>query len=156
MAQKLRLKMGENELELEGDENFIKSHLKDFLEKVLSTKSVQSSKQETDLPGKIIQSATMKGKKLSPAELMREKKPNGGTETLIVLAKYLEEHRGLSEFTQMDINKVAGEAKSKNIAGTYYSLACKQGLLNKIKQGRYSLTLSGEDAVLSMPAVKGK
>ena len=81
-------------------------------------------------------------KSLSPAEYVRQKNPDGGTEEVIVLAKYLEEINGLAEFNVKDIHGVAKDKIGK-IDNSYFSLAVKQGLLNKIKHGKYQLTLTG-------------
>ena len=72
------------------------------------------------------------------------------------MAKYLEDYENLSEFKGKDINRVAHQAKIGKIDPSYYPLAVKQGLLNKIKHGCYQLTLTGEDAVLAMTNPQSK
>ena len=91
-------------------------------------------------------------KSLSPAEYFKNKNPQGGTEQLIVFAKYLEDYKKISEFSPKDINSVARVTKIKKIDGAYFRLAVKQGLINKFKRNKYSLTLSGEDTVIAMPS----
>lgn len=156
MSQRIRLKLGENEIELEGEDKFIEEHLKTFVEKYahITTKPL-------DARGGIAGSSEKPGvsqdkakKALSPAEYVRQKGPKGGTEELIVLAKYLEDVESLTEFTVKAINRVAKAAKLGKVDNSYFPLAVKQGLLNKIKFGNYQLTLTGEDAVVNMSAPK--
>lgn len=153
MSEKLRLKIGENEIELEGDIKFIETYLKFFLDSQGITKQpLVEPKGKTGLPGKVL---VIKPKReMSPAEYIREKKPNGRTEFLIVFAKYLDEYKSLGEFSKKDIATAVRMAKVKPIEGAYYTLAVKQGLLNKLSHGRYQLTMSGEDAVSAMPVSK--
>jgi hypothetical protein len=95
------------------------------------------------------------GKVLSPAEYYRQKSPAGGTETLIVLAKYLDEFRNKSDFTKKDLQSIAQEAKLRAIHGQYFVNAVKQGLLRSLGRGTYGLSISGEDTVAAMPSKKG-
>jgi len=150
MNQRIRLKIGDNEIELEGNDEFIKQHLKSFVEKYAHVKPEVLKTGAANLPAKVTVVSDSGKKALAPAEYVRQKNPRGGTEELIVLAKYLEDNETLSEFTVKDINRVAKAAKIGKVDNSYYPLAVKQGLLNRIKHGRYQLTLTGEDAVLNM------
>jgi hypothetical protein len=153
MAERIRLKLGENEIELEGDAAFINKHLQIFLDKT-STCGLQSLKSSIT-PLKPLETLAIRNKDMNPAEFIREKKPKGGTETLIVLAKYLEDYRNQTTFAPKEIDKIAEEAKIKHIHNQFYTLSVKQGLINKVGDRRYSISLSGEDVVIAMPA-KGK
>lgn len=150
MSQRIRLKIGEYEIELEGSEKFIAKHLKSFIDNYSLSKPIETRVGMVDLPSKITVTRDKTKKTLSPAEYVRQKNPKGGTEQLMVLAKYLEDYESLSEFEVKDINRVAKSAKIGKVDNAYYPLAVKQGFLNRIKQGRYQLTLTGEDAVLAM------
>ena len=149
MAKRVYWKIGDQEIEVEGDNAFIQKQLKIFFERVGQNPRFMSK----DLPSKIVQGAKS-GKALSPAEYYRQKNPNGGTETLIVLGKYLDEFRSKSEFTRKDINAVAREAKLSPLHAQYYANAVKQGLLRSIGRGTYGLSITGEDAVAAMPSTK--
>jgi hypothetical protein len=140
--------LGDYEIEVEGDEKFIESQLKRFIERA---KPETQPRPPADLPSKIV-AAAKAGKPPAPAEYYRQKTPHGGTETLLVLAKYLEDYRSQSEFTRNDINKLATDAKIKDIHAQYFILAVKQGFLRTTGKSKYALTISGEDAVLAMPA----
>lgn len=151
---RIRWKLGTDELEIEGDPEFIAEQLDRFLEARGSTPireepasapiHVRPAPQET-------QASIREARELTPAEYMRQKNPQTGTEQLIVLAKYLEDSSGKREFKMADINKLARDAKVKDIHSQYFTYAVKQGLLRSVAKGTYSITLSGEDAVLALP-----
>jgi hypothetical protein len=150
MANRVYWKIGDREIEVEGDKAFIQKQLKMFFDGMggIATRSVS-----TDLPSKIV-AVAKSGKVPGPAEYFRLKKPNGGTETLIVLGKYLDEFRNKSEFTPKDITAIAQEAKIPKIQGQYYVNAVKQGLLRGLGRAVYGLSIGGEDAVAAMPSKK--
>lgn len=150
MSPKIRLRIDVNEIEIEGDKKFIEKHLESFTDNYFNIKTIETKQDIAKLHGKTIVTQGKSKKSLSPAEFVRQKNPKGGTEQLIVLAKYLEDLESLSEFSIKDINRVAKTARIGKIDNSYYSVAVKQGLLNKIKHGRYQITLTGEDKVLAM------
>lgn len=149
MTKRVYWKIGDHEIEVEGNDAFIQKQLKVFFER-LGQQPLSSSK---GLPSKIV-AVAKSGKALSPAEYFRLKDPNGGTETLIVLAKYLDEFRNKSDFSQKDISLIEREAKIPHIHSQYYINAVKQGLLRSLGRGTYGLSISGEDAVAAMPSTK--
>jgi len=149
VAKRVYWKVGDQEIEVEGDDAFIQKQLKVFFERL----GYHPQSASRDLPSKIVAGAKS-GKVLSPAEYYRQKNPNGGTETLIVLAKYLDEFRNKSDFTKKDIKTIAQEAKLSTIHGQYYANAVKQGLLRSVGRGTYGLSISGEDIVAAMPSKK--
>jgi len=149
MPKRVYWKIGDHELEVEGDSAFIQKQLKIFFEKLGHALQPASK----DLPSKIV-AVAKSGKILSPAEYYRQKNPSGGTETLIVLAKYLDEFRSKSDFTRKDIKAIAQEARLTPLHTQYFANAVKQGLLRSLGKGTYGLSISGEDAVAAMPATK--
>jgi hypothetical protein len=151
-SKRIRLKIGENEIEVEGDSGFIEAQFKKYLH-YISGGRIASAVPE----GKVKKIEVITSKKtMTPAEYIRLKQPKGGTEILLVLAKYLEEFKSLSDFSKKEINDLADEAKIKDIHAQYFTLAVKQGLLKVLGNRKYSLTLSGEDAVVAMPGTSGK
>lgn len=146
MPRRLRLRFGDNEIEVEGDPAFIKAQLADFFSRI-GLQVIPSR----DLP-KAIATAAEKHKVPSPSESLREKKPKTGTERLLVLGRYLEAYRSAVDFSPSDVNKLAAEAKITKIEPIYFTRAVKQGLLRTTGKRRYSLTLSGEDVVNAMPS----
>jgi hypothetical protein len=149
MTKRVYWKVGDQEIEVEGDNAFIQKQLNIFFER-LGHHTPSASK---DLPSRIV-AVAKSGKAPSPAEYFRQKTPNGGTETLIVLAKYLDEFRNKSDFSRKDIQIIAREAKIPHLHGQYYLNAVKQGLLRTLGRGTYGLSISGEDAVAAMPSKK--
>lgn len=147
---KIRVRHGDNEIELEGSDNFIKKYLDDFYSRMQikpkKTISPISAEERIESPPKKI-----KGKIPTPAEFYKEKRKTDGVSKIIIFGKYLEEFRETSEFTRNDINKVAKEARlPKDIHGQYFTNAVKQGLLRSLGRGKYSLTLSAEQALSAM------
>ncbi len=149
MTKRVYWKVGEQEIEVEGDSAFIQKQLRIFFDRL----GPQPHLTSKDLPSRIV-AVAKSGKAPSPAEYFRQKSPNGGTETLIVLAKYLDEFRSKGDFTQKDIKAIAREAKISNIHSQYYLNAVRQGLLRSLGRGTYGLSISGEDAVAAMPSKK--
>jgi hypothetical protein len=93
------------------------------------------------------------GKLPSPVGYVLQKKPGpGGTETLLVLAKYLPEFRNKSDFTQREIQTIRREATiPPRILGRHYTFALSVGFLRKLRRGVYALSIIGEERVAEMP-----
>ena len=143
---KIRVRHGENEIELEGSDAFIKKHLDDFYSR---TKILPVEQAKPILKEIIIEKP--KGKAPTPAEYYKGKKRTDGISQILIFAKYLEEFRNTTEFSRKDLNKIAQEAKlSKDIHTVYFTRAVKQGLLRTLGYGKYSLTLSAEEVLSSM------
>lgn len=153
MTRRVFWKIGDHEIEVEGDDAFIQKQLKLFFD-TLAGQRLQQKTTWTDLPSKIVAGAKS-SKTPSPTEYFRQKDPTSGTEKLLVLGKYLDEFRGKGEFTIKDINALARESKLSKIHSQYYVNAVKQGLLRSLGRGTYGLSITGEDAVAAMPAKKG-
>jgi len=147
---KIRIRHGEDEIELEGEDNFLEKQLKDFYERI--EKKLPDKKRHT-LKNDLIKPPPKRptGKEPTPAEFYRSKKRTDGISKLLIFAKYLEEYRDISEFTPRDINNLAKDVKlPKDIHAQYFSNAVKQGLLRSHGSSKYSLTLSAEEALASM------
>ena len=151
--KKVRWKVGSFELQVEGDDAFITSQLNRFfelLEKRRETTDLTSAVQLRTSP-EVAEAGVRQAKELSPAEYIRQKRPETGTEQLVVLAKYLEDNRDKHEYGKKDINELAREAKIKDIHSQYFTYAVQQGVLRVVGNGKYAITLSGEDLVLRLP-----
>lgn len=148
MANRIKVRVGDDEIELEGDSKFIEVQLAKFYEKVAGR-----TKSSATLPARSPESvqtrvkAATPVKDLSPAEFLRRASPKGGTEQLLALGHYLEQNRGAKDFSQQEVKALCGEAKLKDLHGQYFVLGVQQGLLRSTTKGRYALTLTGEDAV---------
>jgi hypothetical protein len=142
---RIRVRHGEDEIELDGPEEFIDKHLKKFFERI--GKDVSPTIKEALLK------SPQKGKEEipAPAEFYKSKGKTDGISQILIFGKYLEEYRDIPEFSRGDVNKLASEAKlAKDIHSQYFTNAVKQGLLRLQPGGKYSLTLSAEEVMASM------
>ena len=143
--ERLRLKVGDYELEVEGEQAFIDKHLAAFERRIADLPTKKESLGEVSR--KTVQRTD--GRSLSPAEFYKQKRPDGGTKTLVVLASYLRDHRGQATFKRSDINTLCEEVRIKHIHGQYYTLAVQQGLLMEANGG-FNVTLTGDELVNGM------
>ncbi len=146
---KIRLRHGDNEIELEGSAEFIKEHLESFYERLGLIGTGISAPQLKKAVGAAPPKKPKKA--LSPAEFYRSKGKTDGVSKILIFAKYLELYRDKTEFSRADINKLAKEVKlSKDIHSQYFTNAVKQGLLRSLSGAKYALTLSAEEVIASM------
>jgi hypothetical protein len=143
--EKLRLKIRDCELEVEGEQTFIEKHLAAFDERIASL----YPKKEifSEMPRKDVQRTD--GRSLSPAEFYKQKRPDGGTQALTALASFLRDYRGQAIFKRGDIGALCEEVRIKPVHGQYYTLAVKQGLIMETNGG-FSVTLTGDELVERM------
>jgi hypothetical protein len=147
---KIRIRHAENEIEVDGTDEFIRKQLEHFYAQIGSnfhSKIGTSLKQEllTETKG------PKSGKTQTPAEFYKSKGKSDGLSQVLIFAKFLEEHRKVIEFSKGEVNAVAAEAKiSKDIHSQYFTNAVKQGLLRAHANGKYSLTLSAEELLAAM------
>jgi hypothetical protein len=147
---KIRIRHGDNEIEIDGNITFIKKQLSAFYERIQYT---QLASPSASLKKEIQASAAKKslGKQLTPAEFYKSKNQTDGISQVLIFGKYLEDYRGKSEFSRKDVNIVAKEARiSKDIHTQYFFNAVKQGLLRNIGPRKYTLTLSAEEVLAAM------
>ena len=147
---KIRIKLGDSEIELEGSDEFINQKLDLYFEKIESQfKKISPSKIKDELLKH--DSKVVDGKIPTPAEFYRSKNKDDGISQLLIFAKYLELYKDMTEFSRIDINKIAKEVKlPKDIHSQYFTNAVKQGLLRSHSNNKYSLTLSAEEVLSSM------
>jgi hypothetical protein len=147
---RIRIRHGENEIEVEGTDTFIRNHLNEFYNRIQQSHSVSAP---ATLKKDIQESVSKKpiGKTPAPAEYYKSRNRSDGLSQILIFGKYLEEYRGKTEFTRKDVNHVASEARlSKDIHSQYFTNAIKQGLLRSLGGGKYSLTLSAEEILAAM------
>jgi len=146
---KIRIRQGDNEIEIEGNDAFIKKQLSAFYERIGSTRLATPP---ANLKREIQASASKKssGKAPTPAEFYKSKNRKDGISKILIFGKYLEDYREKSEFSRQDINNIAKEARLSDIHGQYFSNAVQQGLLRNIGHAKYSLTLSAEEVLSAM------
>jgi hypothetical protein len=147
---KIRVRHGDNEIEIDGSDAFIKKHLQDFYERI---QYAQLASPSASLKKEIEASAAKKPstKQPTPAEFYKSKNRTDGTSQILIFGKYLEDYKGKSEFTRQDINDIAKDAKiAKDIHSQYFTNAVKQGLLRNVGYGKYSLSISAEEVLSAM------
>ena len=147
---KIKIKHGDNEIEVEGTDEFIKTQLDKFYQKV---KNISPPLPPTEIKKELIKEhpKTTTDKTPSPAEFYKQKGKTDGISQLLIFAKYLELYAGKTEFSKRELNDIAKEAKlAKDIHSQYFTNAVKQGLLRQSNSGKYSLTLSAEEVLASM------
>jgi len=89
----------------------------------------------------------------SPAEFVRQKKPQGGTVMLTSLAYYLDHFLNEGEFGLRNLNQLASRAKIKSLHPQYLVEAVKQGLITPAStRGMYRMTQTGEAKVEALGA----
>jgi hypothetical protein len=148
---RVRVRHGDDEIEVEGSDDFIESQLAAFYGRIGGGPSETPPSQVKD---RLLseQPAKRGGKSPAPAEFFRAKGHRAdGVSQILIFGKYLEQHRNVPEFKPSEINDLVKQAKlGKDIHPQYFANAVKQGLLRKHPKGRYSLTLSAEELLASM------
>lgn len=143
---KIRIKIGEVEIEVEGDKEFVEKVINDW--KNLFEKTSQSpimTSKEGVAPKKEIISKRLK-------QFYEEKSPSGHHENIAVFAYYLKSVDGKEEFTKDDINSCYTKAmvrKPKKIQTAIVDAAHKYQFVEKGSQRKFwKLTPHGENLVL--------
>lgn len=150
MTQKLRLRIGEDEIEVEGELAFIEKHVAEFFARTPRTGVGDAGSAEPNLTKRSVKGEAS-GKGYSAAEFYKQKRPDGGTKSLIVLGRYLHESRGQENFTRAEIKALCSEIRIKDIHSQYYTLALKQGWMRETENG-FAVTISGDELVDGMSA----
>jgi hypothetical protein len=147
---KIRIRHGENEIELDGELDFIAQHLKSFYERLglvggkTSPATLKQDILSSDKPKE-------KGSIPTPVEFYKSKGKTDSISQILIFGKYLEQYMDKPEFTRSDINGLTAKAKfSKDIHSQYFTNAVKQGFLRTHDGGKYSLTLSAEELLAAM------
>jgi hypothetical protein len=152
---KIRIKHFEHEIEVEGDNAFIKSYLDDFYKKIKFSSQTPVEINFNENMETATTPPSLK-KEITPAEFFMKITNTNKTEginQILIFGKYLEEILGKTEFTKKEINNVVKQARlAKDIHPQYFTNAVKQGLLRASGSGKYSLTLSAETAFSSIMA----
>jgi len=150
MAYRIKIRQGDLEIEVEGDEKFVEKHIEELkgeLQKFLEEPMLAE--------GSRVDIGEKKGADLdtlSIAEFYKQKQPKDHNETVVVFAYWLTKKEQKEEFTPKDISTCYDSAKvsrPKNIhqhiqraAGTK-----KAWLMPGSEKGRYKLTITGEEFV---------
>lgn len=136
---RIRIKIGEREIEIEGGKEFINEKLSYFEGKLFDI--------------------TEETKKISIIEFLKIKKPKSHIKTVLVFAYFLDVYRKMKIFNSEDISKMYDEARIKkptNINDTINGNV-KQGNIMELKEQKeglkaFSITRSGIEYVDLMGA----
>ena len=122
---KIRIRHGENEIEVEGSAPFINKQLDAFYERI---QRIQPVSAPATLKRDIQISGAKKALAKIPAEFYKSKNRTDGIAQILIFGKYLEEFHGKTEFTRQDIKSTAVKTKvAEDIHGQYFSNAVRQG-----------------------------
>jgi hypothetical protein len=143
---RIRIKLGEVEIEAEGDKEFVEKHIEEFKKEM--------PKIAKELPPKEVTPEIPKGeiglKGLSLVEFYKKKQPKDHNDTVVVFAYWLAKRKGQEEFQTKDISACYDEAripKPKNVPQHILAMTRKACLTAGSKKGWYKLTLTGEEFI---------
>lgn len=154
----LKVQIGSVAVEVTGSPEYAEKKLDELLQKYSSSRGIGYSVQPT--PSAHVASAGGKGKELSPSEYIKRLAPKNQSEKALILAYYLEKHKGFDSFTTTELTDLGREAKQPrftNISDTVSSQV-QQGMLmgagKKEANRAYALTTSGEEYVEGLIGAK--
>lgn len=147
---RIRIKLGEVEIEAEGDKEFVEKHIEEFKKEMPKIAKELPSKEKTVIPETQKEKVELEG--LSLAEFYKQKKPKDHNETAVVFAYWLTKKKKKEEFKTKDITACYDEAripKPKNVTQHIQAVASgkKAQLTPGSKRGYHKLTLTGEEFV---------
>ncbi len=109
---RIRMRFGDHELEVEGDEDFVTqtyAKLKDELLNAVSARSFAEAAYQRS-PNEASTTNTHARPQLSLIEYLDEKQPKTHPDRVVTIAVYLLKYRGVQLFTSADIEDCYGEA----------------------------------------------
>lgn len=149
----MRIRVGDQELEVSGPKKFVEEQIAGFLEKqktMVKGESGRLSSQQTPI------SPRSTGKKLSVAQFFRKLTTKSDVDRALAAGYYLEKYNNLESFTASEITQMVRDAKivpPKN-ANDSINLNIKKGLImpagDKDARRAFVLTSDGEDAINAM------
>jgi hypothetical protein len=143
---RIRIKLGEVEIEAEGDKDFVEKHIEEFKKEMPRIARELPSKEVTpEIPREKIEL-----EKLSLAEFYKQKKPKEDMEVAITIAYYLTASEKREEFTNQEIKENASRLgyKLTNVSDTLRRAASgKKAYVNKVTTGKWALTVEGKSFV---------
>ncbi|MGQ9848338.1 MAG: hypothetical protein ACUVQP_12680 [Bacteroidales bacterium] len=147
---KIRIKIGDVEIEAQGDKEFVEKHIEEF-KKEMPKIAKELPPKEKPIPPEIPREE-VELEKLSLGEFYKRKQPKDHNETVVVFAYWLTKKEGKAEFKGGDINTCYDEArisKPKNVRQHIKGMTSgKKAYLTAVaRRGYYKLTLTGEEFV---------
>jgi len=145
---RIRIKLGEVEIEAEGDKEFVEKHIEEFKKEMPKIAKELPPKEKIITPE--IQKEEVELEKLSLAEFYKEKQPRDDIEVALTIAYYLTFSQQKKEFSNQEIKQMGANLgyKLSNPADTLKRAASgKKAYVLKIEKGKWSLTIEGENFV---------
>jgi len=146
---RIRIKLENNEIEAEGDKEFVEKWIEEFKQEMPKYPERISPIEKIAIPEK--PSGKPDLEKLSLAEFYQEEDPKNFNETFLVFAYWLQNKEGKSEFTPKDIKacyKIINLKTPANVPDVCRRLAGgKKAYFIKEKKGIYKLSMRGEEFV---------
>lgn len=145
---RIRIKLGEVEIEAEGDKEFVEKHIGEFKKEMPQVAKGLPSKEVTpEIPREKLEL-----ERLSLAEFYKQKIPRDYNETAVVFAYWLTKKEKKEEFKTKDISACYDKVKitkPKNESQhvRWEASGKKARLTAGSKKGYYKLTLTGEGFV---------
>lgn len=145
---RIRIKLGEVEIEAEGDKEFVEKHIGEFKKEMPQVaKGLPSKEVIPEIPREKLEL-----ERLSLAEFYKQKIPRDYNETAVVFAYWLTKKEKKEEFKTKDISACYDEVRitkpkneSQHVRGE--ASGKKARLTAGSKKGYYKLTLTGEEFV---------
>lgn len=146
----MRVRIGENELEVTGPSDYVDEKIDEFLKLQKPVESIGS--HSTALPD-VGQQASTRGKQLSISEFIRKISPKTDVDRVLATGFFLENFRGEDKFTASEVTELIKESKNtppKNSNETI-NKNIRKGFMMAAgdKDGKISfvLTSDGEDII---------
>ena len=156
MASRIRIKIGALEVEYEGEEDYLKDGLLDFLKSVVDLAEVseftdfsgEGQGEEGDSQPPIPQPKGISH--LAPETIAAKLNTKTGSDLVLAAAAYLKFTQGLGNFTRQQILEAMKEATGyykgsmSNNLTRYLGSLVKRGRLNALANGKYSISAPTE------------
>jgi len=147
-SYRIRIKVGEVEIEVEGDREFVEKHIREFKRYRLEiVRGLGEKGTISEVPNKKLE---LEG--LSLAEFYKQKQPKDHDENVTVFAYWLTKKENREEFHVKDIRNCYKETKVPEPKNIYRNISAVVGpirayLVKGSRKGFYKLTRTGEEFV---------
>ena len=146
MTARIRIKRGENELELEGDPSFISEQFDRMSAMAFGATAPRTAPEETELP--TISASFRVQKTLSFEDFLSLKEPREEIDRLLCLAYY---HEKYGEHVHYSVDELRGlwqEAwPERPLDAIVWKEAIERGFMQWLEEGRLTLSYSGQNYV---------
>jgi len=147
---RIRIKLNEVEIEVEGDREFVEKHIEEFKKEMSKSIRELPPKEKMTPPETSKDKSELEG--LSLAEFYKQQQPKDYNEQVVIFSYWLTKKEGKLEFEPKDIDNCFAKTaidKPKNIPQYMKVLSGgKKAYLTKgDKRGQYKLSITGRNFV---------